>query len=133
MDLRVAAVPVSILGRDTRQPAADSCLQDRVARGAVTGSWAYCSGASSGNFMQELKGLRPLQTDRLKEVLCVLAPDDSHTNRIILLSIVIWLFLPLMRLPYTSPLTLGAHKQTLHPFSDTLAHTQARLPGWNKW
>lgn len=66
MDLHVAVVPVSILGRDTRQQAADSCLQDRVARGAVTGSWAYCSGVSSGNFMQEPTRLRLLQTDRLK-------------------------------------------------------------------
>lgn len=56
MDLHVPVVPVSILGHDTRQQAADSCLQDRVARGAVTGSWAHCSWLSSGNFMQKPKG-----------------------------------------------------------------------------
>lgn len=56
MALHVAVVPVSILGHDTRQQAADSCLQDRVARGAETGSWAYCSWVSTGNFMQKPKG-----------------------------------------------------------------------------
>lgn len=48
MDLHVPVVPVSILGHVTRQQAADSCLQDRVARGAVTGSWAYCSWLAVG-------------------------------------------------------------------------------------
>lgn len=64
----MAVVPVSILGRDTRQQAADSCLQDRVARGAVTGSWAYCSWVSSGNFTQKPKGCKRIGS---KRVVCV--------------------------------------------------------------
>lgn len=61
-------VPVSILGHDTRQQAADSCLQDRVARGAATGSWAHCPWVRSGNFMQKAKGCKHIGS---KKLMCV--------------------------------------------------------------
>lgn len=119
------------------QQAADSCLQYRVAWGAVTGSRAHCSWLAVGISCRNQKAGTTLNwlAERSEGIsqdkihICGAHGSliDGKNCSLFCISppnvFALLLFWPLV-----------PHKQKLYPFSDTLAHTQPLLlPCWNKW